>query len=171
MYMDCVLTTQNQIFFYLHVLDLLYPLLPPNPLPFANHHTIVCVYKFLVCFSCLFICCFQFSILHVSEIIWFLTFSVWLISFSLVFQVSLHEGLFKLSHPHKWDTLFYHLYCPTMDYERSRAVLFAHNLFQVRDFILPAARRPKSTWSQKLRLRWKNDNAFCLLFNLMCQPT
>ena len=45
-----------------HIHGPLYPLLFPNPLPSSNHHTVVCVYEF------------QFYILHMNEIMWFLVF-------------------------------------------------------------------------------------------------
>ena len=50
------------------------PYILPTLLPSGNHHTIVCVCEIFVCFSCSFICCFQFYILHMSEIIWLLIF-------------------------------------------------------------------------------------------------
>ena len=51
------------------------------PFPSGRHCAVVCVWEFpCAYFSQLFICCFRFYILHMSEIIWFLTFSVWLIS-------------------------------------------------------------------------------------------
>ena len=51
---------------------------PPTPIPSGKDHTVVCVYEFLsVWFFCSFICCFQFYIPHMTEIIWFLIFSDW----------------------------------------------------------------------------------------------
>ena len=54
------------------------PFTAPRPLPSGNHHTVVCVYE-----------C-QFYIPHESEIIWFLAFSNWLISLSIIFSRSIH---------------------------------------------------------------------------------
>lgn len=66
--------------------------LPLHPLPSGNHHNVGQVYNFLfVCFSCLFICCFPFyTISHMSEIMWFFTFSVWLLLLSVIFSGSIH---------------------------------------------------------------------------------
>ena len=43
---------------------------PLTPFPSGNYHIVVCLYEFpFVCFSCLFIGCFQFYIPHMCEII------------------------------------------------------------------------------------------------------
>ena len=46
---------------------------PSSTLPSGTHHT-VSVFEFLLVFSCLFICCLQFYIPYMNEIIRFLTF-------------------------------------------------------------------------------------------------
>ena len=56
--------------------------------PSGNHHTVVCV------------CEFQFHIPLLSEIIWFLTFSNWLILLSMIFSGFIHvvaNSVFHLS--------------------------------------------------------------------------
>ena len=72
-----------------HIFDLLYPLLPQLPFPLVT--TILLSVSISFClFSFLFICFFQFCIPHMSKIIWFLTFSVWLILLSMLFSRSSH---------------------------------------------------------------------------------
>ena len=53
-------------------------------------HYLGCVYEFLfACFSCIFFCCFQFYIPHMTAILWLLTFSVWVILLSMIFSRSI----------------------------------------------------------------------------------
>ena len=54
------------------------PCTTPYHLPSGSHHTVVCVSEF------------QFYIPHMSEIICFVAFSDWLISFSIIFSRSVH---------------------------------------------------------------------------------
>ena len=69
--MTCIIpTTQSQIFPH-HTCDPLFLWPPPTLLPSGNRCAAVCVPEL------------QFSIPHVSETMWFLTFSVWRISLSL----------------------------------------------------------------------------------------
>ena len=60
----------------------IWPLLTfnPNPIPSGNHQTIVYVHEFL------FVCGLHFYISYMNEIMWFLTFSVWFISYYLVIR-------------------------------------------------------------------------------------
>ena len=76
--LNCVPIIQRQVIFHHHIFGLLYPLLPPNPFPSSNHHTVVCVYES------------QFYIPHMSEIIWFVAFSDSLISLSKILSRSIH---------------------------------------------------------------------------------
>ena len=69
---------KSPIIFCHHIFGPLYPLTGPHPLPSDNHYTVVCVYEF------------QSYIPHMSEIIWFLAFSDWLTSLSIIFSRSLH---------------------------------------------------------------------------------
>ena len=71
----CVPTTYSQIIFHHHIFGPLYHLLPSNYFPLATT-ILLSVYEF------------QFCILHVCKIIWFLTFSN--ISFSMMFSRSIH---------------------------------------------------------------------------------
>ena len=71
---------QSQTIFCHHILVFgpLYPLQLPHTLPSGNYHTVACVYEF------------QFYAPHMSEIIWFLAFSDWLISLSIIVSRSIH---------------------------------------------------------------------------------
>ena len=72
-----VFTTQSQVSFYHHVFELLYPFLSHSHHPFPLvTTTLLSVSMCFVCFSCLFICCFQFHIPQMSETILFLTSSI-----------------------------------------------------------------------------------------------
>ena len=55
-----------------------YPYYLPTPPPYGSHHTVICVHEF------------QFFITHMSEIIWFLAFSDWLILLSIIFSRFIH---------------------------------------------------------------------------------
>lgn len=60
----------------------------PAPFPSGSHYNIVCVCEF--CFSCLSLCCSQFYIQHMVEIIKFLTFTIWLILLNKIFWWFIH---------------------------------------------------------------------------------
>ena len=83
-----MLTTTSLLSIYHHRVDLLYPIHPsPCHSPSDNHHSVACVYMFVfVWFDHLFFCLFLFifNIPHTSEIIQYLSFSVWLISLSII---------------------------------------------------------------------------------------
>ena len=65
----------------------LYLLLPsPNPIPSGNHHTIVDEIYLFICLVCSFV---LFYILRIRKIIWFLTYSIWLILLSIIFPKSI----------------------------------------------------------------------------------
>lgn len=66
--------------------NLLRPPLPFLTLPLVTT-TLQSVFMSF-CLSCLFVCCFWFYIPHMREIIWFLTFSIWL-TFKIEFQTLL----------------------------------------------------------------------------------
>ena len=88
--LHCVSTNQSQLIFCHHIFDLFYPLLPSLPLPPGHHHNLsLWVFLCFFCLSCLFICCFQSCIPHMSKIVRFLTFSVWLISLNMIFSRSI----------------------------------------------------------------------------------
>ena len=61
-----------------------------SPTPFPLVTTILLSVSVSFCYFCVFICCFQFYIPHMSEIIWFWAFSVWLISLSMIFSRAIH---------------------------------------------------------------------------------
>ena len=63
----------------------------------------ICHYR-VFCLSCLLICGFWFYILHISEIIWFLTFSVWLILLSMILSRSIHAMLWQMAILHFYLT-------------------------------------------------------------------
>ena len=65
----------------LNPLHLFHPSL--HPLPSGNHQFLLCIYESISVLLCLFIC-FVFEILHVNEIVWYLSFSVWLISLGVI---------------------------------------------------------------------------------------
>ena len=78
LYIPLIFTTQNQIFFSHHIFDLLYHLISlHSPLLLVTSIQLSVFISFSL--SCLFIGRFPFYFPHMSEIIWFLTFSVWLI--------------------------------------------------------------------------------------------
>ena len=69
----------------------------PLPLPSGKHHTVFYVYEFLfLCFSYLCLYSFQLYMTHLSEIIWFLTFSIWLTLLSMIFSRSSHKNKYYL---------------------------------------------------------------------------
>ena len=84
-HLHIALYAQNQVIFPHHIFGPLYP-----PTPFSLVTTILFVSMCFFFFSYLFICYFQFYIPHRSEIIWFLTFSDWLISLKIIFSSSIH---------------------------------------------------------------------------------
>ena len=59
------------------------PLCPPPPVPPGTHHSVVCIYEFV-----LFVCYFLFYILHMSEIMFFVLFCVILLS--IILSRSIH---------------------------------------------------------------------------------
>lgn len=70
-----VLTTPRLGSFRHHISDPLHPLpLPSTPLPSGDRHSVVCIYEFVCLFLCSFVP-FRFTS-HMSEILWFLSFSV-----------------------------------------------------------------------------------------------
>ena len=60
----------------------------PTPTPLSgNYQSVFCIFMSLVLFVCLFCCVFFFFFFympHISEIIWYLSFSVWLILVSIM---------------------------------------------------------------------------------------
>ena len=85
--LHCVSTTQSQTFLH-HIFDPLYPSLTLlNSFPSGNHCAVFLCLGVSVFLASLLL---QFSIPHMNEIIWFLTFSVWLFSHSLVFSRPIH---------------------------------------------------------------------------------
>ena len=87
--LHCVLTTQHEIIFDHHILIHFTLYYIPSSLSSVNRHTVICVWTF-VCFSCFFICFFQFYIPPMNEIIWFLTF----LSSDLFYLAWCSQGLF-----------------------------------------------------------------------------
>lgn len=59
----------------------------PDPFLSGNHYNVVCLWVYLFW---LFVCCFLFYVPHMREIIWFLSFSAWLTSPSMVLSRSIH---------------------------------------------------------------------------------
>lgn len=64
----CVSTIQSQVTFSHHVFQLFYLFLSPHPYFSGNHHTDWCLCLWL-CLSCLLVCCSQFSIPHMTKIL------------------------------------------------------------------------------------------------------
>ena len=81
--LHCGSTTKYKVcqIFRRHIFDPLYPL-PFHSPSFPLATAILLSMNF--CLPSLFICCFQSYIPRMGEIIWFLTFSVWLISLSMI---------------------------------------------------------------------------------------
>ena len=73
-----------------HIFDLICSLLPFTSLLSVTIILLPMSLSFCLCFSCLPIGCFQFYIPRRNEIIWVVTFSVWLISLSVMLSSSLH---------------------------------------------------------------------------------
>ena len=72
----CARTTQSQILVHRHIFGPMFPLLPRFPSLWWPPHCCVCG--------------FQFYIPQMSEIIWFLALSDWLISLTIIFSRSIH---------------------------------------------------------------------------------
>ena len=65
--------------------DPLYSFCPPStPFLSGDYQSVLCFFVFFFCFIYLFIYLFIFNIPHGSEIIWYLSFSIWLISLSVI---------------------------------------------------------------------------------------
>ena len=117
----CVFTTPSQVSFHHHLSPFILFYLPPHPSPSGNHHTVICVYEFGVCWGLfclipspfsssptnplpltvhslfsvsLFLFCllvyFVYWIPRMSEIMWYLSFSDWFISVSIMLSRSIH---------------------------------------------------------------------------------
>ena len=89
-----VLISQNLVSIHCPTVDPLYPFhLPPYLFPSGNHFSVLCVYVS----TCLFLfalfiyfCLFVLYISHMSEIIWYLSSSIWLTSLSIIPSKSIH---------------------------------------------------------------------------------
>ena len=84
-----ILTTKNLVSIHHNIVDSLYPFYPSH-LPSGNLYSVFCIYMFVFVWFGLFIwfLCF-FYIPHMSKII-YLSFSIWLISVSIIPSGSSH---------------------------------------------------------------------------------
>ena len=88
-------TAKNLVFTHQHAVDPFYPFCPPPPFPTGNNYFVLCIYVFVSVWFGLFIYLFIFGWfifynLHINEIIWYLSFSIWLISLSIIPSGSNH---------------------------------------------------------------------------------
>ena len=81
---------------------------PPNCSPLVT--TILLSMSMSFCFSYLFICCFQFHIPHIREIILFLTFSISLFLLSMIFSRFTHDVKW-LYFIFSWGCILFHSVC------------------------------------------------------------
>ena len=111
-----VFTTKNLVSMCHHTVDPLYLFFPPpHPLCSGNHHSVFCIYVFLFIwlglfiylFFCLLVCWF-FHIAHMTDIIQYLSFSIWLISLSIIPQV---PSMLQMARLHCIDVCIY-VYIP-----------------------------------------------------------
>ena len=73
------------IYIYVNPQILIYPF---PPFPFGNHVYFPCLCIYF-CFEYKLICIIFFKILHISDIIWYLSFSAWLTSLTMIISRSI----------------------------------------------------------------------------------